>query len=204
MDDYRKEFLIQMYNQMLNDINRHILVVWQSVSTLIGAFAILALVEKKIVSLDIAVALMVLITAWLAGHLIDASFWYNRNLVIIANIERQFLRREDLREIHFYFGSHRPNNMITHLRLQLYLGVGLISIVLLYHASERIVPGFSSPLSSIEPLRGLPYFVFALSMVLLFRETKIRDKKYAHFVKTSPGIHVDTSDIELGPGHGHS
>jgi hypothetical protein len=35
------------------------------------------------------------------------SYWYNRNLVIIANIERQFLGRK---EIHYYFGKHRKKS----------------------------------------------------------------------------------------------
>jgi hypothetical protein len=33
----RPEFLIEMYKQMLNDINTHILVVWQSVGVLVGS-----------------------------------------------------------------------------------------------------------------------------------------------------------------------
>jgi hypothetical protein len=35
----RSDFLIAMYNQLMNDINRHIVVVWQSVTALLGAFA---------------------------------------------------------------------------------------------------------------------------------------------------------------------
>ena len=56
----------------------------------------------------------------MAANLIDSSYWYNRNLVIIANIERQFLELKDLKEIHYYFGAHRPKNkMITHLKVQM-------------------------------------------------------------------------------------
>ena len=108
MDERRDEFLLAMYNQLLNDINRHIMVVWQSVGVLVGAFAILALVEKNLISLDLAVAIVVLLCGWLCAHLIDAGYWYNRNLVMIANIERQFLLESDLRDIQSYFGAHRP------------------------------------------------------------------------------------------------
>ena len=97
----RSDFLIAMYNQMMNDINRHIIVVWQDVGVLLGAFAVFALVEKQILSLDIATALIILLCIWMLAHVYDASYWYNRNLVIIANIERQFLRDSDLKEIHF-------------------------------------------------------------------------------------------------------
>src|SRR5690348_12295057 len=89
----REEFLMRVYDQMFNDIDTHILVVWQSVGVLVGAFAIFALTEKQVITLDVAASLIILIAAWLIGHLYDASYWYNRNLVIIANIERQFLRQ---------------------------------------------------------------------------------------------------------------
>ena len=123
----REDLLLKMYDQMFNDINRHIMVVWQSVGVLVGAFAVFALVEKNVVPLDFAVCIVLLLALWLMAHLFDAAYWYNRNLVIIANIERQFLRKEDLKEIHYYFGSHRPKNkMIYHLRIQMTLGIALV------------------------------------------------------------------------------
>lgn len=205
MNDDRKEFLVQMYNQMFNDINRHIMVVWQSIGVLIGAFAIFALVEKNIVSLDVAVALIVLLTAWLAAHLLDASYWYNRNLVIIANIERQFLTKDDLKKIHYYFGAHRPKNrMITHLKIQVALGIGLVLIVLGYHASIRVIPGFSSPLTAFEFSRALPYLISIVSLIYIVLTSKSRDAAYEAFLQNSPGGTVDVSNITYGPGHGHS
>lgn len=204
MNDERKEFLVQMYNQMFNDINRHIMVVWQSIGVLIGAFAIFALVEKNIVSLDVAVSLIVLLAAWLIAHLLDASYWYNRNLVIIANIERQFLTKDDLKLIHYYFGAHRPKNrMITHLKIQVALGVGLVSLVVGYHASVRVLPGICSPFSSFELSRSLPYLLLVASLAYLYIIRKGRDAAYLEFVINSPGEEVDASTIKFGPGHGH-
>jgi hypothetical protein len=92
----RTQFLLEMYKQMWSNINRHIVVIWQSISVLLGAFAVFALVEKKVISLDVASVLMVLIAGWLVAHVVDANYWYNRNLAIIANIERQFLNATDL------------------------------------------------------------------------------------------------------------
>src|SRR5436190_7893343 len=60
MDD-RREFLLEMYRQMFADINRHMTVVWQAVSVVVGAFAILALVEKNIIPIDLAVSLIVIL-----------------------------------------------------------------------------------------------------------------------------------------------
>jgi len=203
MNDERKEFLIHMYDQMFNDINRHIMVVWQSVGVLIGAFAIFALVEKNIMPLDFAVTFVILLIAWLGAHLLDAGYWYNRNLVIIANIERQFLKKEDLRDVHYYFGSHRPSNgMITHLKIQAALGMGLAGTVLCYHAFIRVVPGFGSPTSAFEWTRALPYVMAGIAVWYLRRTSKGRDASYAEFLKNSPGAAVDASAITFGVGHG--
>lgn len=194
-----------MYDQMFSDINRHILVVWQSVGVLIGGFAIFALAEKQVVSIDIASSLIVLIASWLIAHLIDAGYWYNRNLVIIANIERQFLRKKDLHDIHYYFGKHRPDNkMLTHLRIQFALGVGILGIVLLFHFATRVIPGFGSPLSSFEFERALPYAVIIIAVLYLLKLKRNRDSSYNEFVEYSPGKEVDSSEIRYGVGHGFS
>lgn len=200
----REELLLKMYDQMFNDINRHIMVVWQSIGVLVGAFAIFALVEKKVVSLDIAASIVLLLSAWLFAHSIDASYWYNRNLVIIANIERQFLEKEDLKAIHYYFGAHRPNNkMIEHLRIQVALGGGLGGIVLVYHFIERVLPGIDAPWSNFDPLRSLPYLIVIAALIYLFRLKNRTKIKYQEFIDNSPGIEVDTIDINYGIGHGH-
>src|SRR5262245_19108775 len=137
--DGRREFLGQIYDQLFNDINTHILVVWQSVGTLVAAFAVLGLVEKSIVPIDVAIAIIVLIAGWLLWHLDDASYWYNRNLAMITNIDRQFLLPSDLRDIHYYFGKHRKAGaMIDHLAIQRNFGIGIAFIVLAFHFATQV------------------------------------------------------------------
>jgi hypothetical protein len=204
MNDDRKEFLINMYNQMFNDINRHIMVVWQSVAVLVGAFAIFSLVEKNIISLDVAVSLIVLLAGWLVAHLLDAAYWYNRNLVIIANIERQFLERDDLKLICYYFGAHRPKNkMIAHLKIQVALALGLAAVVLILHFFKQVSPGFSAPWSNLEVIRFLPYAMTLAAYLYVRSIDKARDDDYAEFLRESPGKKVDAMGTEFGPGHGH-
>lgn len=200
----REEFLLKMYDQMFNDINRHIMVVWQSIGVLVGAFAIFALVEKKVISLDIATSIILLLSAWLVAHLFDASYWYNRNLAIIANIERQFLLESDLKDIHYYFGSHRKRNkMIEHLRIQFSLGAALGGLVLLYHFFDRVMPGLSAPICNFEPARSLPYIVVVVAVFYLRKLKVDAAEKYKEFIDNSPGIQVDTSGVNYGKGHGH-
>lgn len=199
----RDEFLIEVYRQMMNDINRHIMVVWQSVGVLVGAFAIFALVEKQVVSADIACSIVILLCGWLWAHLVDAGYWYNRNLAIISNIERQFLVKDDLKYIHYYFGSHRQKNkMITHLRIQLALGLGLGFLVSIYHFTSRILPGMT-PCAVFDPQRTFPYLVGAGVVIYCLRLSRSRDDAYREFIENSPGLPVSTDGIRYGAGHGH-
>src|SRR3546814_12158683 len=93
--------------------------------------------------LDVAASLIILLCAWLYAHMLDAAYWYNRNLVIIANIERQFLLNSDLQDIQYYFGAHRSkkNRMISHLKIQSALGVAVGGLVIFFHfrSEERRV-----------------------------------------------------------------
>lgn len=198
----RKEFLMHMYDQMLNDINRHILVVWQSVGVVIGAFALFGLAERSILPLDVSVGLIALIGLWLVAHLEDAGYWYNRNLAIISNIERQFLKKSDLKNIHYYFGKHRRTNvMLTHLKIQYLFGIGIIFLVILYHFLKRVVPGFGASWSNFEPIRCLPYLMVVIGTIVVIRLQRKMKKKYAEFMQNSPGIEVDTEGIVYDEGH---
>ncbi len=193
---------MHMYDQMFNDINRHIVVVWQAVGTLIAAVALLSLVEKGIVPLDFAAAIILLVGVWLLAHLQDAAYWYNRNLAIIANIERQFLISGDLRDIHYYFGKHRRGNvMLTHLKIQYYFGLGIITLATLYHFFIRVLPGLGAPWRNFDPVRVLPYLVVVAGVWLLVRLARKLREKYNEFLHESPGTSVDTTEVHYGNGH---
>ena len=186
-----EDFLIAVYNQMWQNINRHILVVWQSVSVLAGAFAVLALVEKSVISLDIAVSLIILISAWLIAHVFDASGWFNRNLVIISNIERQFLTRQDLHDIHYFFEGHREDRRpIEHLQVQFWFGIGITSLVLLHHFLTRVTPGIGSPISNFDPPRALPYVTTIIAFLFLRNLWKKQREQYKKLLEKSPGIEI--------------
>jgi hypothetical protein len=201
--DYRKQLLLKLYDQLWNSINVHITAIWQSVSLFIGAFALLALIEKNILSLDMATSLIIIMSGWLLAHVIDASFWYNRNLVMIANIEREFFEPEDAHRIHFYFVAHRPKNrMIKHYRLQFALGVAIGGLFLLHHFVTQILPNIRFSLHAVDIGAWMPY---ACSLVVVLyvkwwrRET---DRAYANFLRNSPGGQVSFEGIVFDAHHG--
>ena len=186
--DRRDEFLMVMYEKMWDNINRHLTVVWEAAAIIVGAVALFALTENGVLSLDIASTLIVTIAGWAVLHAYDANGWYNRNLAIIANIERVFLKSEDDRNIHYFFRGHRKFELIEHLRIHAFLGGGFGVLTLLYHFSARVWPGFGAPWSNFEPQRALPYLagVSVLVAVVLFRRHYA--EKYKQFEEKSPGM----------------
>lgn len=200
--DRRDHFLIAMYNQLMNDINRHIVVVWQSVATLVAAIAAFILVKDQIISFGVATSIILIVCFWLLLHVYDASYWYNRNNAIIANIERQFLKKEDLHDIHYYFGEYRPKGaMLSHLRIQRMLGVVVGVLVLGVHFYKTVIPAVVAQ-SSIEFVNIIPWLILVSGMWVCFSKARDDDVKYDEFLRNSPGIEVDTTGVSYGIGHG--
>lgn len=198
----RQDLLLKMYDQLYNDINRYYSIVWQSISALVGVSAIFALVEKNIIPLDIACSLAVLISSWVIAHIYDAGYWYNRNLVIIANIERQFLRPSDLHDIHYYFKEHRATGkIITHLRIDRNFCLSIFLLVLVYHFVTRVMPGFHTSIRNFNLQRALPYITACVCAIGLRYNGVIAKQKYAEFKKTSPGKTIKAPDIHAELGH---
>ena len=131
----------------------------------------------------------------------DAGYWYNRNLVIIANIERQFLRRSDLHDIHYYFGKHRKTGaLITHLEIQMWLAVAVAALVLTVHFATVVLPIWKNAKEGTG-LTYLPWAATAAGLVAWWWSKRKAAKRYETFIKNSPGIPIDDAGITHGPGH---
>lgn len=198
----RNEFLMKMYDQMYSDINRNVLVVWQSIGVLVGALAVYALVEKQVIPLDFATSFVLLICGWSVAHLYEATYWYNRNLAIIANIERQFLTTNDLQDIQYYFGEHRQvNKMLDQFKIQYALAIAIAFLFLAFHFAMRVLPGIGSPWSGFEVQRALPYFFVMVMAGFIYWFKQRYDRKYREFLNNSPGVSVDITAVRYGVGH---
>lgn len=201
----REGFLIKMYEQMFNDIDRHHKIVWQVIGVLIGSFAFIALAEKNIIPIDLAVTMIILVSHWVLAHVYDSNYWYNRNLVIISNIERQFLNKSDLKEIQYYFGEHRKKNVVqTSLKIQLYLVWSVIILFLFYHFTTRVYKGLFLKWteSTIDWIRLTPYISVIVFYFFLVKWIKNkREENYIEFLANSPGKMVDTDSVNYGDGH---
>ncbi len=188
--DERKEFLTKVYEQMFNDIDRHHKIVWEIIGVLISAFAVLALIEKQIIPIDMATGIIILLACWVLAHVHDSNYWYNRNLAIITNIERQFLKQKDLKEIHYYFGKHRDKNSIqTSLKIQQYFCWAIIIIFMTYHFCRSIVPKIELELLG----KIIPYAILLVGMYFVNRIKNKRIEDYEEFLQNSPGKEIDTT-----------
>ena len=202
MDNNRKDFLIAMYNQLCSEIDRHIKVIWQIVGVLLSTFAVFALVEKDIIPLDLATAIINLVGALGLAIVIESNYWYNRNLVIIANIERQFLLESDITEIHYYFQKHRKNNAYLDMMLiQIVFIILLLTSINLYHFFSQVQPFVGLENSVFSPIKSIPYFVLLVSMVFLLRFHFKRISNYNDFKKASPGKEIGGPEIESNSDH---
>src|SRR4029453_10354865 len=122
---------------------------------------------------------------WPLGHIDDASYWVNRNLLIVRNIERQFLRMKDLREIHPYFGDEpRRNKMIEHFRVQYALGIAVPATMLLYHFSTR---GMPANCTVDELFKLVPYIVLLVGIILVITLRTKHKESYQRLCHRSPG-----------------
>jgi len=194
-----------MYRQVSSHLNRHILVTWQSIGVVAGALAVFVLGDKLDMKadarLDFVIALVILLCAWSCAHIYDASNWFDRNLHIITNIERQFLRSADSRDIHYYFTLHRGErdeggeersspSMITHFEIQLLMAVVLWLLLLLYHFYLRVYPGLHLSFDHLDPIRGIPYAMTLLCVWYCIHIARDRKKDYRDLHEKSPGAAV--------------
>lgn len=197
----RADFLIAMYEQLMGDINRHIVVVWQMVGVLAATVVGFVLAEKQGVPTAYAAILVIVVTAWVVEHLYDSNYWYNRNLVMITNIERVFLTPKDVDHIHPYFSEHRKkSSFLTHLNIQKNYAYAILALTTIYFISHSVIPTWEWG-GNPDLVKWIP---FALLVWFVDRNATLRakyEKKYADYLAISPGIDVGRH-VEFGATHG--
>ncbi len=194
INDSREKLLLEMYNQLWNSTNVRISVIWQSVSILIAAFAISSLVANKLIPIHLAIDLFIILCSWFIAHVIDASFWYNRNLAMITNIEKEFLNKSDC-VIFPYFIKHRDYKMVTYMKIQLFFGIvlsGMLIILYIMHLYIKydILKTQSCDVIILKLLPILLFIIFSFILYLLYQDRK---KTYHQFIESSPGKDLNQS-----------
>lgn len=199
-EDRRPDFLIAMYKELMGDINRHIMVVWQSVATVAGSLIFLSLSEQGKIDLEYSATIIFIVAFWQIAHIYDSNYWYNRNLAMIANIERLFLYKDDLRFVHYYFGKHRSENkMIGHLKVQMFLAISvIITACVAYYIHLDF---FSRNPRTLNIEEALPLFALVAGVIYTSATSHRNRRAYKEFIENSPGVDIDTIGIRYGEGH---
>lgn len=181
----RNDFLLNMYNQAFNNINRHIVIVWQTISILAASFVSILLSEKYDISIWISSILLIVYIVWMISHIIDAEHWFKRNLHIITNIEKNFLKKDDLELIHPYINNDvKHETMIESFRIQIFFACTIWIFILLYLFYK----------ASITSSMGLFFIYFCISVILSLILNAYHENnanKIKTLVKNSPGKSLD-------------
>lgn len=197
----RADFLIAMYNQLMGDINRHIVVVWQMAGVLGAAIAAVAIAESEGFPLAVAILLLFTVCFWALDHVHDSNYWYNRNLVMITNIERVFLTEEDIDIIHPYFASHRPkNSYLEHLGIHRRYIKLVATGALAYFFFDEVFPTLNIR-SDFSVLKIIPFVVIFAFFYRDYLQEQKYEKKYQDYLKISPGI-IISKQPNYGSTHG--
>jgi hypothetical protein len=149
---------------------------------------LLSLAEKKLLPIEYASTLLIIVVSWQLAHVYDASYWFNRNLLIIKNIERQFLGRTDLHDIHFYFSRDRRNKLLEHFRIQFGLGLTVGVVVLTYHWLKQGPPTCIH--FRTEWPRALPYLAALLGAICIVLVRNSHATSYQRLQENSPGRQI--------------
>lgn len=129
----KEQFYLSRYNQLWNNINRHILTVWQSIAALAASLSLLVFAIKGQINHDIAVTIILIVGGWFLALVYDAQAWFDRNMALIEDTEIFF--ESNPGELH-KFSRKNGYKLIRHLKIQRDLAVIIIIGVICYHLAH--------------------------------------------------------------------
>lgn len=92
----RKEFLLHLYDQLWQSIMRIEQGLWQFIGIYAGIIGVHITIGKE--QPHLAVYLIIILSFWGINIAINAGKWFERNRMMIINIEKEFIK-EDLEKI---------------------------------------------------------------------------------------------------------
>lgn len=194
--DRRDNFLLEMYNQMWGNINRHIVVVWKSATLLASSLALVGVAEKELIDRNACYVVMILCVWWFISHTIDSNLWFRRNMAIIGNIEKQFLNRNDGENISYYtvipHQKFKSKNffLADHFLIQVMFAIALSAVLMTFHFSLYVWPTLNWN-SKIDFMLCSPYATFIIATILLVLHWIKNKNSYSTFIEKSPGMPME-------------
>lgn len=181
----RREFLINIYNQAFNNINRHITIVWQSVSILVASFVSIVFTEKYDVSIYLSYIILSFYITWMIAHLYDSNHWYTRNIHLVTNIERYFLKKKDKKRLHYFFTKHLDAKHVADtFRIQIYFARAIWAISYFY-------VNYKASLKADIEFFFTSTILTMVCIYLTYNHRKENIKNINKLINTSPGKVLD-------------
>lgn len=126
------EFMIHMYDQMFNTIDRTYKNIWEMGYTVGGGIGILGMYCKcNCYIFDIAVIAYEIGLFWILFRLIDANHWNNRNLSIIHHIEDKLLTSETIESVLKSVRNKNPKNY-DKIHTSVLIQICFVSVIILF------------------------------------------------------------------------
>ncbi len=177
----RKELILQMYNHFWQNISRSDEATWKIMASFAALIAAVSFVYDKIGNIASGILLMIFsfIGLWLTAN---QNQWFIRNMALLSNIERTFLKDEDFGKIldkRWKSGVRIPflNSETYWILCALYLMMALFGLLL----SAGILKNDSNV--SINTV----YIVFVLFLIVSVAYTLHLRSRYKKFKKNTPG-----------------
>lgn len=183
----RNEFLLRMYDQMFNNINRHIMITWEIIPVIGGALGAIALSKNETISTEIGASLIILLGGWFWAHALDANEWVKRNLFVVSNIERHYLITSDEKDVHYFFRCEHKPELLRHFLIQVFSAIAIMLMALVWTFVDA---------DDIRETSTLPMWTFGVVTLLclnLHFKTNSRQKEFA---EKSPGLAIQDRDEE--------
>jgi len=135
MMDKREQFLLHMYNQLWNSITRVEQGLWQFISLYAAILGLHWALGKSQPAL--AAYLTIVASCWGINIAINAGKWFERNRMMVINIERQFMCKDDIKKIMpLSYHKKEPRKLFTWLdriHIFVFITIGVLSIYAYWH-----------------------------------------------------------------------
>ena len=192
----KHQFILQYYNMAVKDLERHLKIGWETMTTIAGALVLLSTGYQNYLPIPLAVTGAIAILFWGISNLIDADHWATRAIAFLANVESIYFTKNDRKNFNPYIGYHPPLKMMDSLKSQLNAAVFLLLIAIAFYwwiINQRI-DGYEELKTKIlgNETYTLIFWNFPILTFfsLLYHVIRARYKRfvdYLYFVTNSPG-----------------
>jgi len=185
----REDFLIEMYRSFWENVTRSERNMWQMISFYIAIITAIFIAMKG-EHLDIfgGSLILILFSYWTIYITLTAHLWICRNMGLISNIEKEFLKKNDYGKI-FPTSFKRKLTLFRHPLAYFYICEGLILLTALIAAGNGVIQ-----VGKVECMTW-KCIIIILSWILGFLiaiiQLKHHLRKHKEFIEEAPGKELD-------------